>query len=43
MVAGIAACQSIKTSQYRRSTPEIDQAIELSLKRVSPRWRQVVL
>jgi hypothetical protein len=42
MVAGIAVCQSINTSQYRHSTAAIGQAIEPLLKRVVPRRRQVV-
>ena len=42
MVAGIAVCQSINTSQYRHPTAEIGQAIEPLLKRVVARRRQVV-
>jgi hypothetical protein len=43
MVAGIAVCQSINTSQYRHPTAEIGQAIEPLLKRVVTCRRQVVL
>jgi hypothetical protein len=42
VVAGIAVCQSINTSQYRHSTAEIRQAIEPLLKRIAARRRQVV-
>jgi hypothetical protein len=42
MVAGIAVCQSINTSQYSHSAAEIGQVIEPLLKRVVARRRQVV-
>jgi len=42
VVAGIAVCHSINTSQYRHSTAEIRQAIEPLLKRIAARRRQVV-
>jgi hypothetical protein len=37
MVAGIATCHSINTSQYSRSAAEIGQTIEPLLKRVAAR------
>jgi hypothetical protein len=42
MVAGIAACHSINTSQYSHSAAEIGQTIWPLLKRVAARRRQVV-